>query len=261
MKMNAAPWIGLAAGILIFVVSMIVGPGSNAPGTYIAVGVVSFLAGMGFFFYKILVGPMINARRLSKHGLPGKAKILDVRDTGVTINNNPLVKLTLEVKNSLGQKYTTTCRTLVSRINPSLFQPGMEVPVRIDPKNEQNVIIDRTDDAQNSPAPVASISQPDELKLKAELEQMQKDNEALTQSGRPARAIIKKYTWLGAYVNGSNPYVELEVEVLPDNSGSFSSKTRGVISEGSVNKYQPGSEIFVRYDLYDNGRCVIEHSK
>ncbi|MEY3763189.1 MAG: polymerase subunit alpha [Pseudomonadota bacterium] len=42
---------------------------------------------------------MINANRLQKTGLPGTARILEVRDTGVTINNNPQVKLMLEVKN------------------------------------------------------------------------------------------------------------------------------------------------------------------
>jgi hypothetical protein len=89
---------------------------------------------------------------------------------------------------------------------------------------------------------------------------MQKNNEAISLSGRPARAIIKKYTWLGAYVNGNNPYVELELEVLPENAASFSGKARGVIADASIPKYQPGSEIFVKYDLYDNSKVVIDHS-
>jgi hypothetical protein len=201
---------------------------------------------------------MINAARLQKTGLPGKATILEVKDTGVTINNNPQVKLILEVKNSFGQKYTTQCRLLVSRINPNAFMPGMEVPVKIDPKNEQNVVIDFSGGPQASTR--SSLSQPNEAALKSELEQMQKDNEAISLSGRPARAIIKKYTWLGAYVNGNNPYVELELEILPENAAAFGGKTRGVIAEASVPKYQPGHEVFVKYDLYDNSKVVIDHS-
>src|SRR6185503_7347917 len=95
-----------------------------------------------YLFYRIFFKPMINAARLQKTGLPGKARVVEVRDTGVTINNNPQVKLMLEVKNSFGQKYNAQCRVLVSRINPNMFMPGMEVPVLIDPKNEQNVVID-----------------------------------------------------------------------------------------------------------------------
>jgi len=88
----------------------------------------------------------------------------------------------------------------------------------------------------------------------------QKDNETISLSGRPARAIIKKYTWLGAYVNGNNPYVELELEVLPENAVAFGGKAKGVIAEASVSKYQPGHEVFVKYDLYDNSKVVIDHS-
>jgi hypothetical protein len=61
-------------------------------------------------------------------------------------------------------------------------------------------------------------------------------------------------------VNGNNPYAELELEVLPDLSPAFSAKTKGVIAETSIPKYQPGQEIFVKYDLYDSNKVVIDHS-
>jgi hypothetical protein len=259
MKMNIGAWIGIIGGV----VGLLVGVGAvvstaGQSGIYIGIGMLTVFGGMFYLFYRLFFKPMINANRLQKTGLPGTAKILEIKDTGVTINNNPQVKLMLEVKNSFGQKYTTQCRVLVSRINPSMFMPGMEVPVLIDPKNEQNVVIDYSGSAK---APTgSSLSQPNEAALKAELEQLQKDNDALKVSGRSARAIIKKYTWLGAYVNGNNPYVELELEILPENSSSFSAKTKGIIAEASVNKYQPGCEIFVKYDLYDNSKVVVDHS-
>lgn len=46
-------------------------------------------------------------------------------------------------------------------------------------------------------------------------------------SGIPDRAIIRKYTWPGAYVYGNYPFAEFELEVLPDNTPAFSSKARG----------------------------------
>jgi hypothetical protein len=259
MKMNAGIWIGIIGGVI----GLLVGVGSviataGQSGIYIGLGMLVLFGGMFYLFYRIFFKPMFNANRLQKTGLPGKATILEVKDTGVTINNNPQVKLVLEVKNSFGQKYTTQCRVLVSRINPNAYMPGMEVPVKIDPKNEQNVVLDFSGEARASTT--SSLSQPNEAVLKTELEQMQKDNEALGLSGRPARAIIKKYTWLGAYVNGKNPYVELELEVLPENSSSFSGKAKGVIAEASVPKYQPGQEIYVKYDLYDNSKLAIDHS-
>jgi hypothetical protein len=135
----------------------------------------------------------------------------------------------------------------------------MEVPVKIDPTNEMNVVLDFSGGSKTQAANTV-FNQPNAENLKAELEQLQKDNDAIMASGRPARAIIKKNSFLGANVNGNNPYVELELEVLPDNAASFSGKARGVISEASLNKYQPGCTVFVKYDLYDNSKVVIDHS-
>ncbi len=258
MKMNAGGWIGVIGGI----VGLLVGIGAvvmtaGDTGIYIGLGMLLLFGGLFFLFYQLFFKSLINARRLQKTGTPGRAKILEVRDTGVTINNNPQVKLLLEVKNSLGQKYNTQCKVVVSRINPGAYSPGMEVPVRIDPKNELNVALDYTTAATSTRQP-SPVSTPDTLK--AELEKMQSDNNTIALSGKPARAIIKKYTWLGTYVNGNNPYAELELEVLPENAPSFSGTAKGVIAEAAVHKYQPGQEIFVKYDLYDNSKVVIDHS-
>lgn len=260
MKMNAGAWIGIiggAIGILVAIIAVISTSGQS--GIYITIGILALIGGMAYLFYRLFFKPMINTARLQKTGLPGTAKILEVRDTGVTIINNPQVKLILEVKNSYGQKYNAQCRMLVSRINPNAYMPGMEVPVKIDPKNEQNVVIDFSTGKQMISS-ATGFSSTNTAALQAELEQLQKDNDAISQSGRPAKAIIKKNTWLGAYVNGNNPYVELELEILPENSPSFSGKARGVIGEASANKFQPGCEIFVKYDLYDNSKVVVDHS-
>lgn len=266
MKMNAGVWIGIIAGIfgLVVGVGAVVATGGST-GIYTGGGMLLLFGGIFYLLYRLVFKPMINTRRLQTTGLSGKARILEVRDTGVTINNNPQVKLVLEVRNNFGQTYTTQCRVLVSRINPAGYRPGMEVPVKIDPKNEKNVVLDFT--GSQSTAATGGFSQTgfsqsgvDMMALKAELEQLQRDNDAISLSGKPARAIIKKYTWLGTYINGNNPFVELEVEVLPELMPAFSGKARGAIAEASVPKYQPGCTIHVKYDLYDNSKVVLEHS-
>lgn len=258
MKMNAGAWIGIIGGIIGLVVGVGAVIATGGPsGIYIGMAMLAVFGGMFYLFYRLFFKPMLNASRLQKTGIPGTARIVEVRDTGVTINNNPQVKLIVEVKNSFGQRYNATIRTLVSRINPFAYQPGMEVPVKIDPKNEQNVVLDYSG-AQQRGAGVAA--HPNEAAMKAELEQMQKDNEIILVSGKPAKAIITKNTFLGVNVNGNNPYVELELQVLPENSPAFSGKAKGVIAEASIPKYQPGCTVFVKYDLYDNSKVVVDHS-
>lgn len=264
IKPNIWMWIGIGggiAGLLIGVLSVLM-TSTDSTGIYIAVGMLAVFGGMFFLFYKLFFQSMFNTARLQKVGISGKATILEVKDTGVTINNNPQVKLVLELKNSFGQKYTTTARALVSRLNPVAYQPGMEVPVKIDPKNEKNVALDFSggNTAGGGSGNNGNYTEADKAKLEAELMQLQKDNDAILASGKSSKAIIKTYTWLGAYVNGNNPYVELEIEVLPETSPSFSGKARGVIGEASIPKYQPGKMVYVKYDLYDNSKLTIERS-
>jgi hypothetical protein len=263
MKMNAGIWIGIVAGLG----GLIVGIGGalangDPSGVYIASGIVLVFGGMFFLFYKLFFGPMILASRLRKTGLPGKALIKEVRDTGVTINNSPQVKLLLEIKNSLGQKYTTTIRTLVSRLQPQLYQPGMTIPVLIDPKDDNIVVVDFSGGRQSqSTNPGISLSDSsNQSQLKDELMKDQQRDDAIRLTGKAARAIVKKYTWLGININGNNPYAEIEVEVMPADAPAFAAKVKGTIGEQVVSKYQPGEEIFVKYDAYDLTKVAIDHS-
>lgn len=257
--MNAGIWIGLGGGLLGIIVAIVSVLSVGGPsGIYIAGGIIVVFGGMMFLFYKLFFGPMILANRLQKTGISGKATIKEVRDTGVTINNSPQVKLVLDVKNSFGQIYTTTVRTLVSRLQPNLYQPGMVVPVKIDPKNENIVIIDFSESVKPTASSKFSNIQVDFTK--GELMKQQQEGDAIRLTGTSSRAIVKKYTWLGVYINGNNPYAELEIEVLPDNAPAFQGKVKGAISEQSVEKYQPGKEIFVKYDPNDHCKLTIDHS-
>jgi hypothetical protein len=263
MKMNAGAWIGLIGGLIGILVAIgAVLATAGSAGIYITAGIIVVFGGMMFLFYKLFFGPMINASRLAKVGISGKATIREVRDTGVTINNSPQVKLVLDVKNSFGQVYSVTIRALVSRINPGMFQPGMVVPVKIDPKNDQNVVIDydsgnATTSTTGNRANTYGAAQV--TALQDDMMKLQKDQETIRLTGKSARAIVKKYTWLGIYVNGNNPYAEIVVEVLPDDGPAFEGSSKAAIGEQSVTKYQPGEEIFVKYDPL-NRSIALDHS-
>jgi hypothetical protein len=259
MKMNAGAWIGIAGGligIIVAIVSVLMTGGSE--GIYIAAGILAFGAGIFYLFYKLLFAPIILASRLKKTGIAGKALIKEVRDTGVTVNNSPQVKLVLEIKNPLGQRYTATLRTLISRLQPQLYQPGMTIPVLIDPKDENKLVIDFSGGQQSKYN--NNMSSADQEKLKNELMKFNDQDTYIRNSGKSARAIVKKYTWLGVNINGNNPYAELEIEVMPDDKPAFAATVKGAIKEESVPKYQPGEEIFVKYDIYDLKKVAIDHS-
>jgi hypothetical protein len=81
------------------------------------------------------------ANHLAVNGVPGRAVVTHIRDTGMTINDNPRVELTLDVTVGDNAPYTATHTQVISRIAVAGFQPGATVPVRVDPADERSLII------------------------------------------------------------------------------------------------------------------------
>jgi hypothetical protein len=106
-----------------------------------------FLAGMW-----LILGPVFGMLKnisdrahLSATGLPGRAKVLSLGESSegiVTINDQPLLALTLEVEDAFGSPYVVAFETVVPRYAVPQVQPGATVPVKIDPNDRRRVAVD-----------------------------------------------------------------------------------------------------------------------
>ena len=81
------------------------------------------------------------AQHLMANGQVASATITAVRDTGMTINDNPTVELDLAVSVNGAEPYAVTHRQTISRIAIPSFQPGATVPVRVDPSDRTSLMI------------------------------------------------------------------------------------------------------------------------
>src|SRR5262249_31441755 len=72
---------------------------------------------------------------------PASATITALRDTGVTIGDDPTVELDLSVSLDGAEPYAVTHRQTISRIAIPSFQPGATVPVRVDPADRTSLTI------------------------------------------------------------------------------------------------------------------------
>ena len=102
---------------------------------------VMILIAFGSLYYFIL-GPDFTQKHLIKNGLPGRATIIDIGTTGVIVNDQPRVKLLLEVEPENGAKYETEIRMVISPVYLPQFQPGAKLKVRIDPKDDKKVAVE-----------------------------------------------------------------------------------------------------------------------
>ena len=74
-----------------------------------------------------------------KNGVTAPARVLEVQDTGVSVNDNPQVKLMVEVIPQSGSPFQAEVKTLVSRLNAALVQPGITAEVIYDPLNPARI--------------------------------------------------------------------------------------------------------------------------
>lgn len=84
---------------------------------------------------------MINRSLLSR-GLPAEARILKIWETGTTINQNPVVRMLLEVRPPGGSTFQAETERLISRLQVPQVQPGAVVGVRYDPQSKAVAIVD-----------------------------------------------------------------------------------------------------------------------
>jgi uncharacterized membrane protein len=96
------------------------------------------------FFTTIFVMKTILPARI-RNGVTAPAKVLSVSDTGVSVNDNPQVKLLLEVKPRDRAAFQAETRMLVSRLNVSLVQPGVSAEVVYDPVNPTRIQVTNLD--------------------------------------------------------------------------------------------------------------------
>ena len=81
-------------------------------------------------------------RIVRETGIPASAEVLEVWDTGVRYNNNPVVGFRLLVTLADGTTYEAETKNVVSVVHIPQVQPGAVLPVKIDPEDRNRVALD-----------------------------------------------------------------------------------------------------------------------
>jgi len=90
-----------------------------------------------FIVQKIFMPP--RHRGVAEHGKPGRARVIKLKDTRVTVNKNPKVLIEVEVQTEAGDSFGATINTVVSRI--AIPRVGDVLDVKFDPNNHKAVVI------------------------------------------------------------------------------------------------------------------------
>jgi hypothetical protein len=152
-RVNAVGWVlvlfFLAGGVLFWI---------TIPEIFIGqiwVAVSAFLA----FIYAVITARGRAAARLRRDGLPGRATILEMTQTGTYVNQQPLVKLKLRIEGTGIEPFETEKRIVVPLIALGTLSNGRPLTVFVDPHDHEEFTIDWSAAmAQPQPANVAAAA-------------------------------------------------------------------------------------------------------
>lgn len=82
------------------------------------------------------------AQRLRTSGVPGQAQVVSMRQTGVTLNEQPQIELTLQVQTEMHGPYQATVREYVPLMLLGALSSGRPLPVKVDPADPQKLVIE-----------------------------------------------------------------------------------------------------------------------
>lgn len=83
------------------------------------------------------------AKELRATGIAAPAEILRIWDTGITVNEDPVIGMDVEVRPTDRPPYQAKIgKSLISRLDVPQFQPGKVIQVRFDAKEPGRVAID-----------------------------------------------------------------------------------------------------------------------
>ena len=101
----------------------------------------AFVGAILWFTLRPLMQNMQQRNAILQSGIPAMATILQLADTGMMVNYNPRVNIVLQVQPPNGAPYQTEVTMVVSQLQIPRVQPGMVVPVKIDPANPSKVAL------------------------------------------------------------------------------------------------------------------------
>lgn len=117
---------------------------------FIGVGIIGTLGILFYTFKNINESSIGGNKKIMRYGRPARAKIISIgeggagkRDIGVmTINDQPVVRLNLEVYDGNKPPYQTSIKKIIPRLQVPQLQSGAFVAIKIDPNNPQEIEID-----------------------------------------------------------------------------------------------------------------------
>jgi hypothetical protein len=231
----------------------------NNMGLIVALPILLTIAIMAIVFVPLIRRSMQNGQ-LMKTGETAQGVILSVGQTGMYINEQPQLKIIIEVRPANRPPFQAEVKKVVPLLQLAQMQPGQMVEVKYDPNNTSKVALSAMISGMN---PMMGGGMPmggmnpmmggmGMGNAQAQYQQMIMQNDQISQqllaTGQQADAFILTSNDTGVMVNGGNMFKTFMLDVRPFNQAPFQAQAMAVVRPESLAKLAVGARIQVRYN-------------
>jgi hypothetical protein len=248
--------------------------------------------GLIFAVVGLLVGRSVaNRQKLIDQGLVGQATVMEAAETGMYVNERPMVKLTLNVMAAGRPPYTVEHSEAIPLIALGMITPGSILPVAIDPAGPEKLAIDWSGETQARatspmaggygvpPATPGTMPMPNTLSTMGSAaaaantlqpqapgvvrgttggeDVYQAQLAALRDSGFVGRAVIKSVEDLGVVIEGDK-VERFELDVTPNARAMYSVQHSGYVPAALAHRAMAGAGVVVYIDRANPQNLVID---
>jgi hypothetical protein len=171
-------------------------------------------------------------------GQVGIGTVTSVRQTGVSVNDQPQVRLDLSVQGAGGESFDSRAKIIVPLTELALLRPGIVLPVRYLPGRTDRVEIDRSGDRE------AMQNAWNENMIRRGL--TSRDMLDVAARGIAAQAVVQSLSVPGEIRDGYVKVV-LDLAVTRPDGSTYSTRTEKFVPSGSVELIQIGRVVQVHY--------------
>jgi len=181
-------------------------------------------------------------RELMEQGVTGTAQVLNARQTGVYLNDQPQMALTLRVTAPGHGTYDTTVKEVVPFIGLGRLGGPQPFTVKVDRQDRTRLLIDWDPVPTGMPAvPVPAADPAESARVKAQI----------LATGIPGTARILSAEFAGSLDEQSRPVYSVQLHIQIDGRTPTAGPAVFAVPLERVSVMQPGGVIPIKADPYD----------
>jgi hypothetical protein len=194
--------------------------------------------------------------RLKAEGITGRASILSMRQTGLTINDQPQVELKLGIEGGRFGFYEAAIKEIMPLLRLATLNSGEPLTVKIDPADRTNFVIEwdgstvssldatSADDAYSSAAVSPAMKAADKARILA--------------TGTPAKATVLESSFAGRADAHDQPIYTLTFQIEVPGRPVIHRRTEAGVPLDRIAQLQPGKTVALKVDRYNPNTMAID---